>query len=148
VELTIIVNYGPDVGDVTLTNQIGVRPDTVQNAKFAAAGDSGSVVVNAAGDVLGLHCAGNPDGYGVSNPIDAVLEALDVTLCTAASPPPPPPPPDPGQAVELTRPRAPTLSPYPPPWPPRPPQVPHVLPYPPLLGPPRGSWGACRTWED
>ena len=143
-DLTIIVNYGPDVGDVILTNQIGVRPDTAQNLKFAAAGDSGSVVVNDAGDVIGLHCAGNPDdGYGVSNLIDAVLDALNVLICTAQ-----PTTPDPRPGSPVKQPRPPTLSLYPPPWPPRPPQTPHLVPYLPFPGGPRGPWGACHIWED
>jgi hypothetical protein len=38
--------------------------------------------VDASRNVLGLYFAGNPSGtYGVANPIQAVLTALDVTLC-------------------------------------------------------------------
>ncbi|MGH8948601.1 MAG: hypothetical protein ACRDXF_07050 [Acidimicrobiia bacterium] len=144
VDLTIVVNYGPDVGDVTLTNQIGVRPDTTQSPKFSDSGDSGSVLVNDAGDVVGLHCAGNSDeGYGVSNPIDEVLVALNVSICTARQTNLDPRPENP-----VKRPRTPTLSLYPPPWPPRPSQTPYLVPYLPFPGGPRGAWGAYRTWED
>lgn len=147
-DLTIIVNYGPDVGDVTLTSQIGVRPDTTQNSKFSDAGDSGSVVVNDTADVVGLHFAGNSDeGYGVSNPIDAVLEALNVTICTARSTTPDPWPAEPVKRASVKR-APPKLSLYPPPWPPRQPQTPHLAPYLSFAGGPRGSWGACRMWED
>lgn len=143
-DLTIIVNYGPDIGDVTLTNQIGVRADTAQNLKFSAPGDSGSVVVNEDEDVIGLHCAGNTeDGYGVANPIDAVLTALNVALCVDQ-----PTDSTPSPSAPAKRSRPPTLSFYPPPWPPRPPQVPYLLPYFPLPGPPRGPWGTCSPWED
>jgi Equine arteritis virus serine endopeptidase S32 len=114
---------------VTLTNQIGVKPDTAHNPKFSAAGDSGSAVVNDAGEVIGLHCAGNSDeGYGVANHIGAVLEALNVTVCLTGSKSS-----EDGPVEEpLRRLGPPTLSPYPPPWPPEPPRVPDLLPYPPI----------------
>ncbi|MET0340203.1 MAG: hypothetical protein ABW252_04345 [Polyangiales bacterium] len=80
--LTVSVDYGPGIGRVTLTDQIGIAPDTARNPKFGDHGDSGSVVVDGARKVIGLYFAGDGTGYGVANPIAAVLAALDVTLCT------------------------------------------------------------------
>jgi hypothetical protein len=129
VDLTVIVPY-PGLGEVTLTNQIGVRPDTTKNAKFSGTGDSGSVLVNDAGQAVGLHFAGNAaDGHGAANPIANVLSALNVSIPTQSAPgpqpePPPEPPPPPRRKV-----RPPVLNPYPPRWPPvwQPPEQPPVL---------------------
>ncbi len=79
-DMTVIVPY-PGIGEVTLTNQIGIRPDTTRNAKFSGSGDSGAAIVNDAGEVVGLHFAGNPaDGHAAANPIAGVLAALNVTI--------------------------------------------------------------------
>ena len=81
--LSVQIDYGPGIGLVTLTNQIGLEVDTAQSTEFGNSGDSGSVVVNASREVIGLYFAGTPDGtYGVANPIDAVLSALNVSICT------------------------------------------------------------------
>lgn len=81
--LSVTIDYGDGLGDVTLTNQIGIEVDSSQSAEFGNHGDSGSVVVNANREVVGLYFAGSDDGsYGVANPIDAVLTALNVRLCT------------------------------------------------------------------
>jgi hypothetical protein len=128
VDLTVIVPY-PGIGEVTLTNQIGVRPDTTQNPKFSASGDSGAAVVNAAGEVVGLHFAGNAaDGHGAANLIAGVLAALNVTIVPATSPEPP-------SSLRTRRMRPPVLTPYPPPWPPPPQQPPVLLPFPPAWPP-------------
>ena len=77
------VDYGDGLGTVTLKNQIRIVPDTSQSASFGNKGDSGSVVVNANGEVVGLYFAGNTSGTtGVANPIAAVLTALNVKICT------------------------------------------------------------------
>ena len=82
VALTVTVPYDFGIGNVTLTNQIGIIVDSGQSAQFGNSGDSGSVVVNASGAVVGLYFAGTAAGdYGVANPIAAVLGALDVRLC-------------------------------------------------------------------
>lgn len=145
IDLTVIVPY-PGIGEVTLTNQIGVRPDTTKNPKFSATGDSGSVLVNAAGEAVGLHFAGSAaDGHGAANPIANVLAALNVSIPAGApqpQPPPAEPPPSPPKKV-----RPPGLNPYPPRWPPKwqPPEQPPVLrPFPPAppympYGPPNGG---------
>jgi hypothetical protein len=95
ISLTVTVNYGPGIGNVTLANQIGIDVDAAQSTTFGNNGDSGSVVVNSNNEVVGLYFAGNievtdaqgnvitPAGvFGVANPIAAVLSALDVRLCT------------------------------------------------------------------
>jgi hypothetical protein len=81
--LSVTIDYGDGLGNVTLTNQIGIEADLSQSAQFGNNGDSGSVVVNESEEVIGLYFAGTDDGsYGVANPIGAVLSALDVHLCT------------------------------------------------------------------
>lgn len=80
--LTVTIDYEQDVGNVTLSNQIGIEVDSAQSTQFGNSGDSGSVVVNANGEVIGLYFAGTDDGsYGVANPIASVFGALDVRLC-------------------------------------------------------------------
>ena len=81
VALTVSLDYGDGLGVVTLTDQIGIAP-TAANPKFGDHGDSGSVVVNNAGEVVGLYFAGDTAGYGVANPIADVAAALNVTVCT------------------------------------------------------------------
>jgi hypothetical protein len=82
IALSVNIDYGPGIGVKTLTNQIGVKPDLTHNPKFGDHGDSGSVVVNSAREVVGLHFAGDNTGYGIANPIAAVLSALNVRICT------------------------------------------------------------------
>lgn len=82
ISLTVSIDYEDGLGVVTLSNQIGIEVDTAQSTQFGNSGDSGSVVVNSSGRVIGLYFAGTSDGsYGVANPIDAVLSAMDVRLC-------------------------------------------------------------------
>lgn len=83
VDLTVSINYCNGLGTVTLTNQVGIEVDEEQSPQFGISGDSGSVVVNSARKVVGLYFAGTPDGkHGVANPIQAVLTALNVSMCT------------------------------------------------------------------
>jgi hypothetical protein len=92
--LTVTIPYGAGVGSVTLTDQIGIDADAGQNASFGRSGDSGSVVVDAERRVVGLYFAGSveetdsdgnviaPEGaYGIANPIQDVLDALNVDMC-------------------------------------------------------------------
>lgn len=83
VDLTVSsIDYCNGLGVVPLTNQIGIDVDPSKSAKFGDGGDSGSVVVDNARKVVGLYFAGSEDGtYGVANPIQAVLDALDVSIC-------------------------------------------------------------------
>jgi hypothetical protein len=84
ISLTINVDYGPGIGVRTLSNQIGLAPNTSHNAKFGDHGDSGSAVVNDARQIVGLYFAGSEDGSGVANPIASVLAELNVSVCTGA----------------------------------------------------------------
>jgi hypothetical protein len=78
--ITVIVDYGYDVGEVTLTDQIEVAADP-STPVFSDHGDSGSVVVNDAGAVVGLLFAGSdPPACSYLNPIGAVTEALGVAM--------------------------------------------------------------------
>lgn len=82
---TVRINYGNGLGIVTLTNQITVKADTTLSAKFSDHGDSGAVVVNDNGEVVGLNFAGDDDDptFAAANPIQAVLSALDVKICSS-----------------------------------------------------------------
>jgi hypothetical protein len=147
-DLTIIVPY-PGIGEVTLTNQIGVRPDTTKNPKFSASGDSGSAVVNAAGEVVGLHFAGNPaDGHGAANPIASVVAALNVSVPVPSTSPgePPQEPPKEGPPPSPKKVKPPGLQPYPPRWPPpwQPPKQPPVLRRFPPRPPDMSYWPHCN----
>jgi hypothetical protein len=127
---TVIVSY-PGIGEVTLSGQIDVRPDTTRNPKFSAAGDSGSVVVNAAGEAVGLHFAGNDaDGHGAANPIASVLAALNVSIPGATTTAPQPPVSQPPPVV------VPPVSQEPPVSQPPPVVVPPVSQEPPVSQPP------------
>lgn len=88
VDLSVTINYCNGLGTVTLTNQIGIDVDPAQSAVFGISGDSGSVVVDGNRKVVGLYFAGNTESpgepagiYGVANPIQAVLDQLDVYIC-------------------------------------------------------------------
>ena len=82
-DYTTTVDYGDGLGAVTLRNQIRIVNDPAQSSQFGNKGDSGSVVVNASNEVVGLYFAGNGTGtVGVANPIAAVLSALNVSMCT------------------------------------------------------------------
>jgi len=82
INATVNIDYGDGLGVHTLTNQIGIRPDTTVNPKFSDHGDSGSVVVDANNKVIGLLFAGNNSGYTYINPISYVLSELNISLCT------------------------------------------------------------------
>jgi len=83
ISLSVNIDYGNGIGVKTLTNQIGIRPDTAHNAAFGDHGDSGSAVVDGSVNVVGLHFAGSSDGHGIANQIANVLAALNVSMCTA-----------------------------------------------------------------
>jgi len=81
IDLSVNVPYSDGVH--TLKNQIGITVDSAQSTQFGNSGDSGSVVVDENGKVIGLYFAGTEDGgFGVANPIDKVLDELNVELCT------------------------------------------------------------------
>jgi len=84
VNLSVNVDYCNGLGPHTLIHQIDIAVDPAHSAAFGQGGDSGSVVVNSAGKVVGLYFAGDESGEtGVANPIAAVLNALDVHMCIA-----------------------------------------------------------------
>jgi hypothetical protein len=83
--------YKYGVGEKTLRNQFTIDADKKRNTRFADAGDSGSVIVNEAGQVIGLLIAtnANPDGsvkgtVGYATPINIVLDKLGVRMGTVA----------------------------------------------------------------
>jgi len=83
IDLSVNIDYGPGLGVKTLTHQISITNDIAQNPKFGDHGDSGSVVVDDSRKIVGLYFAGSDDGqFGVANPIQAVLDALKISLCT------------------------------------------------------------------
>ena len=81
VSLSVNIDYGDGIGVKTLTNQLGVAPDTTHNPKFSDHGDSGSVIVDNDRKVVSLLFAGSDDGHTIGNPIAAVLSELNVQLC-------------------------------------------------------------------
>ena len=82
VDYSTSINYGDGLGTHVLKNQIRVAVDTSKSTQFGDHGDSGSVVVNDDNKVVGLHFAGNTAGtIGVANPIQFVLDELNVDLC-------------------------------------------------------------------
>lgn len=84
ISVTVNIDYGPTIGVKTLSNQIGIRPNTPTYAHFSKKGDSGSVVVDANNKVIGLLFAGNSStGYTFINPISDVLSELNVSMCVA-----------------------------------------------------------------
>lgn len=81
-DFSLNIDYGDGLGTRTLKQQIRVTVDSSHGPKFGDHGDSGSVVVTADNKVVGLHFAGNSSGtVGFANPIQAVLDELNVNLC-------------------------------------------------------------------
>ncbi|KQR17591.1 hypothetical protein [Cellulomonas sp. Leaf334] len=80
----VVVGYGEELGEISFDNQIEV--ESTGSGPFSRGGDSGSLVYRADGVALGLLFAGsesggeNGTGLTYINPIDAVLDALGVTL--------------------------------------------------------------------
>ncbi|MDQ7802335.1 hypothetical protein Q5425_01235 [Amycolatopsis sp. A133] len=81
---TVNVDYGDGLGVHTLTNQVSIAADPARNRIFSDHGDSGSVIVDEDGFVVGLLFAGAGPST-VANPIRAVLAELDISLCTGKS---------------------------------------------------------------
>jgi hypothetical protein len=69
-----------------LTNQIQVMMDFPLSSEWSENGDSGSVVVDADNNIVGLHFGhgyradGDPIGYGLMTPISVVEQALGITF--------------------------------------------------------------------
>jgi hypothetical protein len=81
---TVNVDYGDGIGVRTLTNQISIAADTTQNPLFSDHGDSGSVIVDDAGFVVGLLFAGAGTST-VANQIASVLAELNIAMCVGKS---------------------------------------------------------------
>jgi len=79
----VVVGYGEELGALSFDDQIEVEGT---GGAFSRGGDSGSLVYREDGVALGLLFAGSEtggaDGTGLTycNPVDAVLQALGVTL--------------------------------------------------------------------
>jgi hypothetical protein len=86
INTTINIAYdGATCTVATFTNQITVTP-TAPSTAFAAAGDSGSPIVDVNNNAVALLFAGDPTtGIAFGNPITAVLNALNVSLSGVAS---------------------------------------------------------------
>lgn len=65
----------------TFFHQIGIEPDLTRNNTFGEDGDSGVVVVNGSSEVIGLYWGGSGSGHGSANPIQSVLNALNISMC-------------------------------------------------------------------
>ena len=80
----VVVGYGEELGELSFDNQIEI--ESTGSGPFSRGGDSGSLVYREDGVALGLLFAGsesggeNGTGLTYINPIDAVLDALGVTL--------------------------------------------------------------------
>jgi hypothetical protein len=81
---SVNIDYGDGIGVRTLTNQISIAADTTRNPLFSDHGDSGSVIVNDSGFVVGLLFAGAGTST-VANPIAAVLSELNISMCVGKS---------------------------------------------------------------
>jgi len=78
-DASVSLNFGNDLGFRTLRDQ--VRVQAAPGHRFGDHGDSGAVLLDDTNHVIGLYCAGNPGGsIGFANPIDQVLDQLDVNL--------------------------------------------------------------------
>lgn len=83
ISMTVSTNQGDGLGIVTLTNQFSLKVDSVHSTIFSDYGDSGSVIVNGEDKVIGLLFAGDStngstNGSTAANPIEPVLEALNI----------------------------------------------------------------------
>lgn len=81
---SVNIDYGDGIGVRTLTNQISIATDTTRNPLFSDHGDSGSMIVNDSGFVVGLLFAGAGTST-LANPIAAVLSELNISMCVGKS---------------------------------------------------------------
>lgn len=86
-DYTTTIPYGDGLGSVTLVDQVRIAVDAAQSTMFGTNGDSGSVVADAEGYVVGLYFAGGASGTrGVANPIAKVLAELNIEVCASTKP--------------------------------------------------------------
>jgi hypothetical protein len=95
IDSTVMVTYGGSIGTITFTNQISIEPVFSQNAAFSGQGDSGSAICVLQPDgsvqVVGLLFADNSADPSApqstsANQIQAVLDALQITICSNVPP--------------------------------------------------------------
>jgi hypothetical protein len=85
INLTIKVNYGQGCGVGRFSNLIMYSP-TAPYTVMSQPGDSGSPVVDAnTNAAVALNFAGTQSGIGIGSPMEAVLSALQVSLCGSVS---------------------------------------------------------------
>jgi endonuclease G len=166
VSLTVSIDYGRDVGVVTLTDQIHLVPRPpwpAVDAEVSMGGDSGSIwLEEATMRAIGLHFAGETDPTpsaenGICTPIERVTTEFDISFLPVICRPRPPlddfcrrfP-----RLCELIG--VPPLIPFPLPAPgPTPIQTPGPVPLPHAMPAPRSSTpqvsnngGPWATWDD
>jgi hypothetical protein len=85
-DASVLVDFGEGLGMRVLRDQVRVA----SAERFTDFGDSGAVLVDDAGHVVGLHVAGSTTGLaGFANPIAPVLCALDADLLVGGAGPGP-----------------------------------------------------------
>ncbi|ETX03851.1 MAG: hypothetical protein ETSY2_32260 [Candidatus Entotheonella gemina] len=77
IELEGLVVDFEGLGVVRFDGQLEIRGD---HGPFSSGGDSGSLIVNPARQAVGLLFAGTDAGVTYANPIDAVLNTLNMEL--------------------------------------------------------------------
>ncbi|MEU4740364.1 hypothetical protein AB0G02_07810 [Actinosynnema sp. NPDC023658] len=81
-DAAITLDFGVGLGVRVLHDQI-----RIETPRFADHGDSGAVLLDDANRVVGLYCGGSAE-RGFANPVDPVLDQLDVDLITLGAPEP------------------------------------------------------------
>jgi hypothetical protein len=76
--IEVDISIGYDMGFLEFTGQIEVAPTA--NKPFSQGGDSGALIVDGQYRAVGLLIAGNDDDVTYANPIQAVLDALNIQL--------------------------------------------------------------------
>jgi len=79
---TIRIDYGYGIGVRTLSNQIGIVPDSSRSQRFSSSGDSGSVIVDGSNQAAALLVGGGvkKGSRTFGSSFDRVLTALKVSL--------------------------------------------------------------------
>lgn len=78
-EIAIVTDVTYQAGTARFRNQLGIRASRDNSGPFSRAGDSGSGILNARHELVGLLFAGT-DARTLANPIAAVLKDLQVKL--------------------------------------------------------------------
>jgi hypothetical protein len=91
-EASLSLDYGDGLGTRTFRRQVRITTDATLSERFSDSGDSGSVVMDRDGNVVGLLFAGASDGSTTfANPVATVLDELGVDLLLGQVDPPVPP---------------------------------------------------------